>query len=56
MTVVRIDDKLHKEVTALIQKKEMKYKYPTISAFVNRALYEKILKVNGEKVKVSEDE
>ena len=56
MGVVRVDDKLQKEIVALIKNKDLKYKYPTLSAFVNRAVYEKILKVNGKPVKGEEDE
>jgi hypothetical protein len=56
MGVIRVDDKLQKEIVSLIKKKDLKYKYPTLSAFVNRAIYEKILKINGEPIKGEENE
>jgi predicted nucleotide-binding protein (sugar kinase/HSP70/actin superfamily) len=42
MGIVRIDDKLHKEVQDWLDKNGNKYKYPTLSAFVNNAVYEKL--------------
>ncbi|MEM2963650.1 MAG: hypothetical protein QXW70_02130 [Candidatus Anstonellales archaeon] len=45
MGVVRIDDKLIKEVQAWLNKNGNKYKHPTVSAFVNNAVYEKLNKL-----------
>jgi hypothetical protein len=42
MGVVRIDDKLLKEVQGWLNKNGNRYKHPTISAFVNNAVYEKL--------------
>ena len=47
MGVVRIDDKLKKEILDFISKEENKYNYPNISTFVNGAIFEKLKKVNG---------
>ena len=50
MGVVRIDDKLIKEVQKWLEENGNKYKHPTLSAFVNNAVYEKLkrLKKEGE--------
>ena len=48
MGVVRIDDKLIKEVQEWLDKNGNKYKHPTISAFVNSAVYEKLKEVKKE--------
>ena len=42
MGVVRIDDKLIKEVQKWLEENGNKYKHPTLSAFVNNAVYEKL--------------
>jgi len=42
MGVVRIDDKLHKEIQEWMKKNGNKYNFPTISAFVNQAIYDKL--------------
>lgn len=42
MGVVRIDDKLLKQVQEWLDKNGNKYKHPTISAFINNAVYEKL--------------
>ena len=49
MGVVRIDDKLKKEVLDYISKEGNKYNYPSISTFVNIAIFEKLKKSNGVK-------
>ena len=49
MGVVRIDDKLKKEVFDYISKDDNKYNYPNISTFVNSAIFEKLKKSNGVK-------
>jgi len=48
MGVVRIDDKLIKEVQDWLDKNGNKYKHPTLSAFVNNAVYEKLKEVKKE--------
>jgi len=42
MGIVRIDNELQKEIIEFIKKKENKYHYPSISAFINLAVYEKL--------------
>ena len=44
MAVVRIADKLLKEIKSLIDKDENIYQYPSVAAFVNNAIYEKLNK------------
>ena len=53
MAVVRIDDKILKEIKRFLQLDENKYQHPSISAFINYALYEKIEKMNGKKKRAS---
>ncbi|MCX8178258.1 MAG: hypothetical protein N3D75_00295 [Candidatus Aenigmarchaeota archaeon] len=45
MATVKIDDKLLKEVQAWLNENGNKYKHPTVSAFVNNAVYEKLNKL-----------
>ncbi len=47
MGVVRVDDKLLKEVQKWLGENGNKYKHPTISAFVNNAIYEKLKRLKG---------
>ncbi|MBD3354426.1 hypothetical protein GF361_00395 [Candidatus Woesearchaeota archaeon] len=47
MGVVRIDDKLKKEVLEYISKEDNQYSYPNLSTFVNTAIFEKLKKSNG---------
>lgn len=49
MGVVRIDDKLIEEVQKWLDKNGNKYKHPTLSAFVNNAVYEKLKELNSKK-------
>ena len=42
MAVVRIADKLLKEIRSFIDSDENRYKYPSVAAFVNNAIYEKL--------------
>ena len=51
MGVVRIDDRLQKEILDWIKKKGNKYKHSSITSFINSAIYEKIQRENGKKVK-----
>lgn len=48
MGVVRIDDKLIKEVQKWLEENGNKYKHPTLSAFVNNAVYEKLKQLKKE--------
>ena len=43
MGVVRIDDRLERDIGKLLKKEENKYKYPSKSAFLNIIIYEKLL-------------
>lgn len=47
MGIVRIDDKLHKEIQELLKKNGNKYNFPTVSAFTNSAVYEKLKSVKN---------
>ncbi len=49
MGVVRVDDKLMKKVQEWLDKNGNKYKHPTLSAFVNSAIYEKLRKIEADK-------
>ena len=49
MGVVRIDDKLIKEVQEWLDENGNKYKHPTLSSFVNNAVYEKLKGINNKK-------
>ena len=51
MGVVRIDDKLLKEVEDFIDEDENKYKYPSVSAFINNAVYEKLTELRKDNKK-----
>ena len=42
MGVVRVDDDLLDEVKQWIQENGNKYSYPTVSSFVNNAIYNKL--------------
>ena len=42
MSVVRIDDRLLKEVQKWLNKNGNKYKHPSLSAFINNAVYDKL--------------
>ena len=48
MGVVRIDDKLHKEVKELL-KNNNNYQFSSVSAFIDNAVYEKLKKINDKK-------
>ncbi len=48
VAVVRIDDKLLREIKKFLQRDENRYQHPSVSAFINYALYEKITKLNGK--------
>ncbi len=49
MGVVKIDDKLLKEVQDWLEKNGNRYKHPTMAAFVNSAVYERLKKIKGVK-------
>ena len=42
MGVVRIDDKLLKRIKELLKREENKYKYGSLSNFLNSIIYDKI--------------
>lgn len=44
MAVIRIDDKLYKKIIKLI-KSERRFDFPSAKAFVDKAIYEKIKKI-----------
>jgi hypothetical protein len=49
MSVVRINKKLLQEIKKCIEKEEHIYTYPSVSAFVNNAVFEKLKQVNRKK-------
>lgn len=48
MGTVRINDELLEKVKEWIKKNGIKYNYPTISAFVNKAIYEKLCELGED--------
>lgn len=48
MTIIRIDDGLHKEVSKLIEKGDG-IEYPSIKNFIDKAIKEKLKKVGKKK-------
>ncbi len=51
MATVRIDDSLLKEIKDWIKKNGNKYESPTVTAFINNAIYKKLKEVNNRGVK-----
>jgi hypothetical protein len=49
MAVVRIDDELLKKAKLMLKKEGNKYKYGSISAFLNSMVYEQLKKEVKEK-------
>ena len=49
MGVVRIDDKLLKEIKSLLEKEGNQYQYPSVAAFINSTIYEKLVSNNKKK-------
>jgi len=49
MGVVRIDDKLLEEIKEWIKKNGNRYKVPSVTAFINSAIYEKLQELNNKK-------
>jgi hypothetical protein len=52
MGVIRIDDALQEKIEKWIKDNGNKYQFPSISAFVNNAVYEKLKRVNNGKKKL----
>ena len=48
MGVIRIDNKLHQKLQDWIDKNGNKYKFPSLTSFVNNAIYEKLKKLESE--------
>ncbi len=42
MPVVRIDEKLLEEIKNFLRKEENRYQYPSVAAFINNAVFEKL--------------
>jgi len=51
MATVRIDDNLLKEIKEWIKKNGNKYECPTITSFINNAIYKKLKDANNKGVK-----
>ncbi len=49
MATVRIDDKLLEEIKEWINKNGNKYESPTVTSFINNAIYNKLKDVNNKK-------
>jgi len=49
MGVIRIDNKLHKKLQDWLDENGNRYKFPSITAFINNAIYEKLKKLETEK-------
>lgn len=49
MATVRIDDALLDKLKKWIKENGNKYKFPSVTAFINNAIYEKIKQMEGEK-------
>lgn len=49
MATVRIDDKLLDEIKGWINKNGNKYESPTVTSFINNAIYKKLKEVNHKK-------
>lgn len=48
MGVVRIDDKLQKEIQRFLSKDENKYKHPSMAAFINYIMSQELKKMEKE--------
>lgn len=51
MATVRIDDNLLKEIKEWIKRNGNKYESPTVTSFINNAIYKKLKEVNNNGVK-----
>ena len=49
MATVRINDKLLEEIQDWLDKNGNKYKHPSVSAFVNNAIYDKLNQLKNKK-------
>ena len=49
MAVVRIDDELLKKIKEYLDTNTNRYRYPSLSAFINNVIYEKLNKINSKK-------
>ena len=49
MATVRISYKLLKEIQDWLDKNGNKYKHPSVSAFVNNSIYDKLNQLNNKK-------
>ena len=43
MGVVRIDDRLEKEIEDILKRDENRFKYPSKTAFLNMIIYDKMI-------------
>ena len=50
MATVRIDDELLEKIKKWLELNGNKYKYPSMSAFINNAIYEKLKKEEEKNV------
>lgn len=51
MATVRIDDKLLEEIKNWIKRNGNRYEYPTVTSFINNAIYKKLKEVNNKGAK-----
>jgi predicted nucleotide-binding protein (sugar kinase/HSP70/actin superfamily) len=50
MATVRIDDELLNKIKKWLDQNGNKYKYPSVSAFINNSIYEKLKKEEEKNV------
>ena len=49
MSTVRVDNKLLNEIKKLLKENGNKYKFPTVTSFINNSIYEKLAQIKREK-------
>jgi hypothetical protein len=49
MVTVRIDDDLLEKLKIWLNQNGNKYKYPSVTSFINNAIYEKLKLLEGQK-------
>ncbi|MBI2579409.1 MAG: hypothetical protein HYW27_00730 [Candidatus Aenigmarchaeota archaeon] len=51
MPVVRIDEKLLREIKDFLKRDENRYRYPSVAAFINNDVFEKLKDINEKRGK-----
>jgi hypothetical protein len=47
--LVRINDDLHKKIAKVIKQEKYKYRFPSISSFINNVVFEKLDEIEDPK-------